>query len=156
MLTNYLKIAWRNLRKDKFYSLINILGLTIGVTCGLLLLLYVTDELSYDRYQANASRIYRIVSHITEPDKVNRWSSTQPPLAKTLKQDYPFVQNYVRFFPYGRMMFRQASFIPINYWRAISFLNRFGRTRVFLLGAALMCLCPGFVNSCRATLRYTL
>jgi putative ABC transport system permease protein len=108
MLLNYLKIAWRNLRKDKFYSLINILGLTIGVTCGLLLLLYVTDELSYDRYQANASQIYRIVSHITEPDKVNRWSSTQPPLAKQLKQDYPFVKNYVRFFPYGRMMFRQG------------------------------------------------
>ncbi|GAB4027573.1 ABC transporter permease [Spirosoma gilvum] len=108
MLLNYLKIAWRNLRKDKFYSLINILGLTIGVTCGLLLLLYVTDELSYDRYQANASQIYRIVSHITEPDKVNRWSSTQPALAPTLKKDYPFVKNYVRFFPYGRMLFRQG------------------------------------------------
>ncbi|GAB2586762.1 ABC transporter permease [Spirosoma areae] len=108
MLTNYLKIAWRNLRKDKFYSLINILGLTIGVTCGLLLLLYVTDELSYDRYHANANQIYRIVSHITEPDKVNRWSSTQPPLVKTLKQDYPFVKNYVRFFPYGRVLFRQG------------------------------------------------
>ena len=108
MLTNYIKIAWRNLRKDKFYSAINILGLTIGVTCGLLLLLYVTDELSYDRYQANASQIYRLVSHINEPDKVNRWSSTQPPLAKTLKQDYPFVKNYVRFFPYGRVMFRQG------------------------------------------------
>ena len=108
MLTNYLKIAWRNIRKDKFYSLINILGLTIGVTCGLLLLLYVTDELSYDRYHANASQIYRIVSHITEPDKVNRWSSTQPPLVTTLKKDYPFVKNYVRFFPYGRVMFRQG------------------------------------------------
>ncbi|WP_020606324.1 ABC transporter permease [Spirosoma spitsbergense] len=108
MLANFIKIAWRNLRKDKFYSAINILGLTIGVTCGLLLLLYVTDELSYDRYQANASQIYRIVSHINEPDKVNRWSSTQPPLAKTLKQDYPFVKNYVRFFPYGRVMFRQG------------------------------------------------
>ncbi|GAB3704480.1 ABC transporter permease [Spirosoma flavus] len=108
MLLNYLKIAWRNLRKDKFYSLINILGLTIGVTCGLLLLLYVTDELSFDRYQKNASQIYRIVSHITEPDKVNRWSSTQPALAPTLKKDYPFVKNYVRLFPYGRVMFRQG------------------------------------------------
>ncbi|WP_353718360.1 ABC transporter permease [Dyadobacter sp. 676] len=50
MLKNYLKLAFRTLVKDKFYSLINILGLTIGVTCGMLLLLYVTDELSYDRY----------------------------------------------------------------------------------------------------------
>ncbi|MVM34013.1 FtsX-like permease family protein [Spirosoma sp. HMF4905] len=108
MLLNYLKIACRNLWKDKFYSLINILGLTIGVTCGMLLLLYVTDELSYDRYQAKASQIYRIVSHITEPDKDHRMRSTQPPLVKTLKQDYPFVKNYVRFFPYGQVMFRQG------------------------------------------------
>ncbi|WP_353723225.1 ABC transporter permease [Dyadobacter sp. 676] len=55
-----------------------------------------------------ASRIYRIVSYIREPDKINKWVSTQPPLVKTLKQDYPFVENYVRFFPNGRTMFRQG------------------------------------------------
>ena len=108
MLTNYLKIAWRNLRKDKFYSLINILGLTIGVTCGLLLLLYVTDELSYDRYHTKADQIYRVVSQIREPDKSFGWNVTQPPLVKTLKQDYPFIENFVRFYPYGRVMFRQG------------------------------------------------
>ncbi|RRB00021.1 ABC transporter permease [Larkinella rosea] len=108
MLRNYLTIAWRNILKDKFYSLINILGLTIGVTCGLLLLLYVTDELSYDRYHQKADQIYRIVSYITEPDKINNWTSTQPPLAKSLKQDYPFVQNYVRFFSNGRVPFRKG------------------------------------------------
>lgn len=108
MLKNYLKLAFRNLVKDKFYSLINILGLTIGVTCGMLLFLYVVDELSYDRYHKKASQIYRIVSYIREPDKVNKWISTQPPLVKTLKQDYPFVENYVRFFSNGRMMFRQG------------------------------------------------
>ena len=108
MLRNYLKIAWRNILRDKFYSIINILGLTIGVTCGLLLLLYVTDELSYDRYHANAAQIYRLASRIREPDKAFGWSSTQVPLAPTLQKDYPFVENYVRFFPYGRMMFRQG------------------------------------------------
>ncbi|MCE7064095.1 ABC transporter permease [Dyadobacter sp. CY326] len=108
MLKNYIKLALRNLVKDKFYSLINILGLTIGVTCGMLLLLYVTDELSYDHYHTKADRIYRIVSDIREPDKINKWVSTQPPLAKTLKQDYPFVESYVRFFGNGRVMFRQG------------------------------------------------
>lgn len=108
MLTNYLKIAWRNLQKDRFYSLLNIIGLTIGVTCGLLLLLYVTDELSYDKYHTNASRIYRIASQIREPDKSFGWVSTQAPVAKTLKEEYPFVENYVRFFPYGRLTFRQG------------------------------------------------
>lgn len=108
MLKNYLVLAFRNLVKDKFYSFINIFGLTIGVTCGMLLFLYVSDELSYDRYHDKADRIYRIVSYITEPDKINKWVSTQPPLVKTLKQDYPFVENYVRFFGNGRVMFRQG------------------------------------------------
>ncbi|MBC7892596.1 MAG: ABC transporter permease, partial [Sphingobacteriaceae bacterium] len=84
------------------------LGLTIGVTCGLLLLLYVTDELSYDRYHTNADQIYRLASRIREPDKAFGWTSTQVPLAPTLKRDYPFIQNYVRFFPYGRVLFRQG------------------------------------------------
>jgi putative ABC transport system permease protein len=106
MLKNYLVLAFRNLVKDKFYSVINILGLTIGITCGMLLFLYVSDELSYDRYHEKADRIYRIVSYIREPDKINKWTSTQPPLVKTLKQDYPFVESYVRFFGRGRTMFR--------------------------------------------------
>ena len=88
--------------------MINILGLTIGVTCGLLLLLYVTDELSFDRYHKKADQIYRIVSYITEHDKINKWQSTQPPLATSLKRDYSFVENYVRFFPNGRVAFRQG------------------------------------------------
>ncbi|GAB4051160.1 ABC transporter permease [Spirosoma litoris] len=108
MLTNYIKIAWRNIFRDKFYSVINILGLTIGVTCGMLLLLYVTDELSYDRYHTNASKIYRIVANIREPDKTNHWVGIQAPLAQTLKEQYPFVENYVRFFPSDRITFRQG------------------------------------------------
>lgn len=106
MIKNYLTLAYRNLIKDKFYSIINIFGLMIGVTCGMLLFLYVTDELSYDRHHTKADRIYRIVSYIREPDKINHWVSTQPPLVKTLKQDYPFVENYTRFFSNGRVMFR--------------------------------------------------
>ncbi|GAB3800068.1 ABC transporter permease [Spirosoma humi] len=99
MLTNYIKIAWRNLSRDRFYSLINILGLTIGITCGLLLLLYVTDELSYDRYHTKADQIYRVVTEIHEPEKVNHWVGIQAPVATTLNQKYPEVENYVRFFP---------------------------------------------------------
>ncbi len=108
MLRNYLTIAVRNIRRDKFYSLLNIVGLTIGITCSLLLLLYITDELSYDRYHEKASRIYRIASHIQEPDKAFSWSATPAPAAKTLKEDYPVVESYVRFFPYGRVPFQQG------------------------------------------------
>ena len=108
MLSNYLKIALRNLRRDKFYSLINILGLTIGITCGLLLLLYVTDELSYDKYHKNADQIYRVVTEIHEPDKVNHWVGLQAPAVKTMQEKYPTVENYVRFFPNGTTTFRRG------------------------------------------------
>jgi putative ABC transport system permease protein len=108
MLTNYLKIAIRNLRRDKFYSFINILGLTIGITCGLLLLLYVTDELSYDRYHQKSDQIYRVVSLIHEPDKTNHWGGIQPSAVKTMKEKYPAVENYVRFFPNGTVTFRRG------------------------------------------------
>ena len=60
MLKNFLKTAFRNLIKHKGYSLLNILGLAIGMACCLLILVYVQDELSYDRFHENADRIYRI------------------------------------------------------------------------------------------------
>lgn len=108
MLSSYLKIAFRNLRRDTFYSFINILGLTIGITCGLLLLLYVTDELSYDRHHTKADQIYRVVSEVHEPDKTNHWADIQPATVKTMKEKYPTVENYVRFFSQGTTTFRRG------------------------------------------------
>ena len=64
MFKNYLKIAWRNIRKNKTFSIINITGLAIGLSCFLLIALYVMDELSYDKFYPNADRIYRINSDI--------------------------------------------------------------------------------------------
>ena len=64
MLKNYLKIAFRNLRKHKAYSLINIAGLAIGLACFTLIMLFVQDEWSYDRYHPNADRLYRIAVEI--------------------------------------------------------------------------------------------
>ena len=81
MFKNLLKIAIRNIVKDKIYSVINILGLTIGITCSLFLLMYILDELSYDRYHDNADNIYRVVSNIKEPDNSFTWAVAQIPLA---------------------------------------------------------------------------
>lgn len=64
MFRNFLKIAWRNLIKNKVFSFINIAELAIGLSCFLLIALYVMDELNYDRYNINADRIYRINSDI--------------------------------------------------------------------------------------------
>jgi putative ABC transport system permease protein len=60
MIKNYIKIAFRNLRKYKFISFINVFGLAIGLTCCLLITTYVINELSYDRYNKNAENIYRV------------------------------------------------------------------------------------------------
>ena len=64
MIENLFHVALRNLIKDGWFSLLNILGLTIGITFSLFLIFYVRDELSYDRYNENAGRICRIVSYV--------------------------------------------------------------------------------------------
>ena len=84
MFKSLLVVALRNLRKDKWYSLINILGLTIGTTFSLFLIFYITDELSFDQYQKNASRIFRINSYIHERDKNTDWTYSQLPLGPQL------------------------------------------------------------------------
>ncbi len=66
MIKNLLLVAFRNFKKDKWYSLINVLGLTLGITFSLFLIFYIKDELSFDRYNEKADRIVRIVSYIHE------------------------------------------------------------------------------------------
>lgn len=106
MLKSLITIAFRNILRDKVYSLINLLGLTIGITCSLFLLMYIADELSYDRYHADAENIYRIVSDIKEPDDAFTWANTQMPLAEELRDNYPEVKNAVRFFGMSRDLFK--------------------------------------------------
>lgn len=102
MIRNYLTIAIRNFRRQPGYTLLNVLGLTLGIAATLFILLYITDETRYDTYHEKADRIYRISSDLTEPDDQFRWSVTQNPLAPQLKIDYPEVEEYVRFIPNGR------------------------------------------------------
>ena len=106
MLKNLFVIALRKIIKEKIYSAINILGLTIGITCSMFLLLYVLDELSFDRYHSKADKIYRIVSNIKEPDNAFTWAVAQIPLADELRDNYPAVENAVRFFGTGRNLYK--------------------------------------------------
>src|SRR3989337_3564032 len=108
MLKNLLKISCRSIAKDKIYSIINILGLTIGITCSLFLLMYILDELSYDRYHKNAENIYRVVSNIKEPDNAFTWAVAQIPLAEELRDNYPEVTNAVRFFGTGPTLYKNG------------------------------------------------
>lgn len=96
MLGNYMKITFRNLRKNKVYSLINISGLAIGLACCLLLLFFVQDELSYDRFHEKADRIYRVVLD-------RGWEGERAlvpmSMAAVMKQNYPEIAQTTQINP---------------------------------------------------------
>ena len=95
MLKNYFKIAWRNLVKNKFYSVINITGLSIGLAVGIMVLLWVQNELSYDRFHKNADNIYKINSHIGTGSSAQVWDGSPGPLMIFSKQ-IPEIKQVVR------------------------------------------------------------
>lgn len=105
MIKNYLKIAVRNLKKYKAYSFINIFGLTMGMACCILIMLYVQDELSYDRYHEKADRIFRLVDSFDNQGELSRdFALSSAPFAPTLKRDFPEVEDAVRIFMGRRRM----------------------------------------------------
>ncbi len=102
MFKNYLKIAFRNLLKYKTISLINFFGLAMGMACSILILLFVRDELSFDTYHENKDRIVRAVNW-NEQDG-NGSARTGAPWGPTLKEEYPEVEDFVRFRFFGRTL----------------------------------------------------
>jgi putative ABC transport system permease protein len=111
MLKNYLKIALRNIKRHKGYSLINIVGLAVGMACCILILLWVQDELSYDRFHENADDIHRVIQDINFADHSTTWTITQGPLGPSLKEDFPEIINAVRITDRGfRLTYDDKSF----------------------------------------------
>ena len=99
MFRNYLKIAFRNLLRRKLYSLINVLGLALGMACCLLIILFIQDELSYDRFHEKAEQIYRVAKIEKRNEGVVNYPLVFPVVAPKLQQDFPEVLNAVRFDP---------------------------------------------------------
>lgn len=108
MLKNYFKIAFRNLFKNKVYSFINILGLGVGLAGCIVILLYVTHELSYDKHHDNADRIYRVTSHIDFAGNYLEMAPTSAPMGPTLLNDYPEVEAMARLRPRGGYTVRRG------------------------------------------------
>ena len=97
MIRNYLKIAFRSLTKNRAYSLINILGLVIGISFSCMLYVYVSHELSYDTFHAKSDRIFRILTiDERDPEKVRRYGVTAAPLGSALVNNYPQIVDMVR------------------------------------------------------------
>lgn len=103
MFTNYLKTAWRNLTRDKFYAFLNILGLAVGIICTILITLFVDHE-PYDKHHLNYWRIYRLESDFFIAGKNDKFAVTAPPLGPTLKDEYPEIAEFVRFFNSDRSL----------------------------------------------------
>src|SRR5512133_1186173 len=106
MLKNLIKTAFRHILKHFGYSILNILGLTLGISSALLLIIYVADEVSYDRYHEKAAHIYRVSSKITEPDDAFTWIVAQVPFGPQVVQDYPEIQSFVRFINMPRALYK--------------------------------------------------
>jgi putative ABC transport system permease protein len=105
MFKNYLKIAFRNFIKQKVYSFITISGLAIGITCCLLILLYVKHELSYDKFYPHAEKIYRVAFEAVRPQGTSLVACTPTPLAPALKQEYPEIEYITRVYFDAEVLF---------------------------------------------------
>jgi len=98
MIKNYLKTAFRFLLKNRTFSLINIIGLSIGTLCCLYILVYVEEQYSYDKWEDHAGDIYRVISDMKLSGDRTRWASSSPAIAAAMKHDFPEVQQYTRVF----------------------------------------------------------
>jgi putative ABC transport system permease protein len=96
MFRNYFKIALRNLANNKVYSLINIAGLTIGLTCAMLILLYVKDEVSFDRFQQKSQQLFRVVYKYNNHGEEQRFVSTSLLQGPKFAQNIPGIKSFTR------------------------------------------------------------
>src|ERR1700761_1151671 len=96
MIKNYLKIAWRNLQKNKLYSFINIGGLAIGMAVSFMLLLYVYNEFSFDKFNVNSARLYQVYMNQKNNDVINTGITSPVPLAGVLQKDIPEIEKITR------------------------------------------------------------
>jgi putative ABC transport system permease protein len=108
MFKSLVKSAFRNITNKIGYSFLNILGMTLGITSALFLILYVSDELSFDQYHKNGDRIFRVQSQITETDDEFTWVVAQIPFAPQVKEDYPEVESFTRLFQFQRALFKNS------------------------------------------------
>ncbi len=106
MLLNYFKITLRNLYKEKMYAIINISGLSLGIACCIILGLLLRSELTYDRYNLNHKRIFRIATEFRTNSTIRSFGASSRALGPLLSKDYPEIESYVRFRPIGQVLFQ--------------------------------------------------
>ena len=108
MFKNYLKITFRNIKKQKGYSFINISGLAIGMTCCILMFLWISDELSYDKFHEKAEDIYRLESVFPTSSIFKKWDATPAQLAPNVMKDFPEIFDAVRMHKKRKVVLRSG------------------------------------------------
>ena len=108
MLKNHIKIAWRALKKQPFFTFLNTFGLAIGMAGGLLIALYIYDELTFDKMFADADRIYRIDSDVKFGGAEIKGTEVAAPMAGAMQSDFPQVEKTVRFRDRGSMLLKKS------------------------------------------------
>lgn len=109
MFRNYIKTAFRNLVKSKFYTTLNIVGLAVGIATCLLILLYVSDELNFDRYNTNAERIYRVNNEIKFGDNHFDLAVVPALMGTTMVKEMPEVEQYTRLQWHGGLLIKKGN-----------------------------------------------
>lgn len=136
MYRSYFKIAWRNLLKNRGFSFINIFGLSVGMSTCVMIMLYVMDEMSYDKHHADGHRIYRIAIE----EKGERWVGTPAPVAEALKKDLPETEQVTRFLRFpgvekvllkydqqqGQFFENNAYYVDSTFFEVFTYEFRFG------------------------------
>ena len=122
MFRNYLKVAFRNIFKYKVYSFINIIGLSVGIAACILILLFVNDELSFDKNNVNYDKIYRVHTNASLSGREINIALSPQPLGKALMKDFPEVTAFTRLMPSRNMLIRYKHnvFIETNFFWADS------------------------------------
>lgn len=108
MFDNYLKSAIRSITKNKFYSVLNAIGLAIGISAFIFIFLYVRNEVTYDQYHEKADRIFRIESDFTISQKHDQFAIVPIPMAPAMKLEIPGIEAFCRFDEVGNSLFRHG------------------------------------------------
>lgn len=129
MYKNYLKIAWRNLKKFKMYSAIKIGGFAIGIAAAILIALFVLHESGYDQHYEHTDRIYRVINNFSDPEDQERWPALQPQFAQVLQDEFPEVEKAGRLIPYdwynaGSNQFRPEDQLQNNYEEGFAYMDQ--------------------------------
>ncbi|MCB0667438.1 MAG: ABC transporter permease [Saprospiraceae bacterium] len=131
MFSNYLKIAWRNLLRNRNYSLINIIGLAVGLACVMLIAIYLRDELSYDKFHPDGDRIYRMALERKYPGRSRKYAIIPPSYAEAVKDEFASVEDACRLFYFQgfNMLYKvndQNYEEQYNMWADSNFFSMFG------------------------------